>query len=171
VAETCSPGAIVVNSWLRRDCAPSSRTIRPPTVVGVGSRWGHRNSKIRPFCRRMITVLRVSRTNARRRSFQIGVTSLPRGEPGDRTAPAVLWIKDPEQTPGVPGEMLRQRFGLTPTETKTALGLAEGRMVEEIAASMQHTDATARWYVKHVLAKTGTSTRAQAASLLLRIFP
>jgi DNA-binding CsgD family transcriptional regulator len=93
-------------------------------------------------------------------------------ESHNRTSPAAaLWIKDPEQLPTTSRDILRQRFGLTPTEIISAIAIAEGKTIKEIAASMQHTDETTRWYVKQVLAKTGTSSRAEAASLLLRILP
>jgi DNA-binding CsgD family transcriptional regulator len=106
------------------------------------------------------------------RSFQVVVTSVRRTESHDRTSPAAaLWIKDPEQALKTCHDILRQRFGLTPTETISAVAIAEGKTIKEMAASMQHTEATARWYVKQVLAKTGASSRAEGASLILRILP
>ncbi|MCO1338662.1 DNA-binding response regulator [Kocuria polaris] len=53
--------------------------------------------------------------------------------------------------------------GLTPRETEVLRGLGRGRSNAQIAADLTISLATVKTHVSNVLAKTGTSTRMQAA--------
>jgi DNA-binding CsgD family transcriptional regulator len=86
-----------------------------------------------------------------------------------RHAKAVLAVIDLDQ-PREPAEsILRKRFRLTPAETRVAIGFARGRDLEEIAKSQGINVATARTYLKGVLAKTNTRRQAELAILLSRL--
>jgi DNA-binding CsgD family transcriptional regulator len=83
---------------------------------------------------------------------------------------AAVLIVDPDEVPAVPDAVLAERYGLTPAETRVAKALAAGDTVRSIAESLRLTQDTTRWYVKQVLAKTGTSRQAQLVHLLLSAF-
>jgi DNA-binding CsgD family transcriptional regulator/PAS domain-containing protein len=82
---------------------------------------------------------------------------------------AALFITDPNETPALPARELTVRYALTPAEARVASALAQGRSVKEIADTLRLSEQTTRWYVKQVLAKTGTTTQAQVVRLLLSI--
>jgi DNA-binding NarL/FixJ family response regulator len=84
-------------------------------------------------------------------------------------AVAALFITDPDSTPSLTNQILAERFGLTPMEAKVANALAQGLSVKAIAEACRLSTQTTRWYVKQVLAKTGTSRQAEVVCLLLSL--
>ncbi len=60
---------------------------------------------------------------------------------------------------------LAKTYGLTATETRVAMGLANGLTTSHIADELGISKNTARWHVKHVLHKTGVRTQAQFVRL------
>jgi DNA-binding CsgD family transcriptional regulator len=89
---------------------------------------------------------------------------------GPRHPVAAIFIVDPDEIPAVPDAALAERYGLTPAEARVAKALAAGDTVRSIAESLRLTQDTTRWYVKQVLAKTGTARQAQLVHLLLSVF-
>lgn len=90
--------------------------------------------------------------------------------PGDRAAAraaAAVFVVDPDEAPVVPAEWLTTRFGLTPAEARVASALARGEAVADLAEHLRVTTGTARWYVKQILAKTGTKRQADLVRLLV----
>jgi DNA-binding CsgD family transcriptional regulator len=61
---------------------------------------------------------------------------------------------------GPSAEAVRQRFGLTPSETRVALMLAAGRSNADIATALGTRASTARRHTEHVLRKLNVRTRA-----------
>jgi DNA-binding CsgD family transcriptional regulator len=84
-------------------------------------------------------------------------------------AKAILMIVDPDEhrEPGEP--VLRQAFGLTPAETRIALGLAAGLELQEIAAAAGVTSGTARTQLKSIFAKTDTHRQSELVALIGRL--
>ncbi len=101
------------------------------------------------------------------RALEVQIFPLPQGAHG--AAAAALFITDPDATPSLPKQLLAGRFGLTPTESKVANALAQGLSVKAIAAACRLSTETTRWYVKQVLAKTGTTRQAEVVRLLLSL--
>jgi DNA-binding NarL/FixJ family response regulator len=66
-------------------------------------------------------------------------------------------------------DILRQGFGLTPAETRVAIGFARGRDLHEIANDQGLSIETVRKCFKAVLANTNTSRQAELAILLARL--
>lgn len=102
-----------------------------------------------------------------RRPLDVLVLPLEPGAHG--AAVAALFITDPEESPVLSGQVPADRFGLTPAESRVANGLAQGLRVKDIAETCHLSPETTRWYVKQVLAKTGTSRQAEVVRLLLSL--
>ncbi|HEY5211089.1 MAG TPA: helix-turn-helix transcriptional regulator [Stellaceae bacterium] len=86
---------------------------------------------------------------------------------GTAVPAAILFIRDPEALSPA-GQALQALFGLTPAEAAVANALADGKSVDEIAASAGITLNTARTHLKNIFAKTGTNRQATLVGLLLR---
>jgi len=104
-----------------------------------------------------------------RRPFQILVTPLHSGDWLQETlrAAAALIISDPETGTQGNGNVLRQVFGFTPTESKLGILLMNGQSLEDAADALHITIATARTHLKRLLSKTGTSRQTELVRLLL----
>lgn len=82
---------------------------------------------------------------------------------------AVLALLDLDK-PQAPSERtLRKTFGLTASEARLAIGIAEGRDMEAIAAASNVRKETLRSQLKAVFAKTGTHRQAELMGLLGRL--
>ncbi len=80
-----------------------------------------------------------------------------------------LVLSDPDETSAPSAAALRAAFGLTPTECKVAELFATGCDIEQIAASMTISVATARVHFKAIMAKTQTRRQSELAIVLARI--
>jgi DNA-binding CsgD family transcriptional regulator len=78
-----------------------------------------------------------------------------------------FFIGDPRRLSGDPAGILRELFGLTPSEARLALLLAADCSVEEAAGLLGITITTARSVLRTVFAKTGTNRQASLVRLLL----
>jgi DNA-binding NarL/FixJ family response regulator len=103
-------------------------------------------------------------------ALEVAITPLaPDGTSADKGPAAVLFIVDPDDKPVVPADWLRARYKLAPAEARVASALAQGETVEDIAGRLRTTAGTTRWYVKQILAKTGTNRQADLVRLLVSI--
>ncbi len=82
---------------------------------------------------------------------------------------AVVFVSDPAEKPASRGNLMRQLYGLTPTESRLADLLLQGLDMEQIAEEMFITVGTARCHLKRVLAKTGTRRQAELTRLMLTL--
>jgi len=117
-------------------------------------------------------LLAVPRPSAAR-AYQVLVAPVPErprervfGFTEARTA-AVMVVSDPETAPEPAAETLSRLFGLTPAVAKLAAALAAGRTLAEHAEEASITRGTARWHLKELFARTGTSRQAELVRLLL----
>jgi DNA-binding CsgD family transcriptional regulator len=104
------------------------------------------------------------------RALHVLVSPLPRHNEwliGERQAVAGLMIWDPEERLQPDTTRLAQFHGLTRTEAAVAVRLVAGERVEDIADALAITLNTARWHVKHVLAKAGVHSQAQFVTQVL----
>jgi DNA-binding CsgD family transcriptional regulator len=83
-------------------------------------------------------------------------------------AAAAIFIGDPDQQSIDGPSRLVALFGLTAGEARVALRIANGESLTDIAATLNLTVGTVRWYAKQILQKAGVSTQAQFVSLVLR---
>lgn len=80
---------------------------------------------------------------------------------------ALLFVFDPEATPSITADMVRQLFGLSRREAELAAALCSGRTLDELATERGTSINTVRSQLKSVFNKTGTSRQADLVSLLL----
>jgi DNA-binding CsgD family transcriptional regulator len=107
----------------------------------------------------------LSRPN--RRGLILRAAPLPQ-KISDSFAPAVamILIADPEEKSRTRESLLKQNFGLTPSEVAMASWLADGGSVEDFAAMRHLATATARQVAKQALAKTGTHRQSELVALV-----
>ena len=84
---------------------------------------------------------------------------------------AILFITDPEATPGVHPQWLREDFGLTPAETAVAVEVLATDGLRAAAGRLGISLETARTHLAHVFDKTGTHRQAELVRLLLQSEP
>lgn len=105
-----------------------------------------------------------------------GVVSLPRRgrlplllmlTPMRLQRAALLFVFDPEATPGIRADMVRPLFGLSQREAEVAAALCTGRTLDDLAAERGTSINTLRTQLKSVFNKTGTSRQADLVSLML----
>jgi DNA-binding CsgD family transcriptional regulator len=78
-----------------------------------------------------------------------------------------IFVSDPDALVDMSEQVLRSLFAMTRTEARVAALLARGAALRELAAHLGMSPATARWHVKHLLGKTGTSSQRHLACVLL----
>lgn len=79
----------------------------------------------------------------------------------------VMVVSPLAATLGVPGaELVSKLFGLTPSESRIAVGLASGLSLRDSAVKCEVTVGTARSYLIRIFAKTGTNQQSELVSLL-----
>jgi DNA-binding CsgD family transcriptional regulator len=84
---------------------------------------------------------------------------------------AILFITDPEATPGVRRQWMREDFGLTPAETAVAAEVLAADGLQAAAGRLGISLETARTHLAHVFDKTGTHRQAELVRLLLQSEP
>lgn len=86
---------------------------------------------------------------------------------GEEEASVVVLLSAPDQRPTLPPGVLASLFGLTPTESRIALALLEGRRTEEIAEQMNVSPTTVAFHLRNLFQKTDTHRQADLIALLL----
>ena len=85
---------------------------------------------------------------------------------GQRPAAAVA-VFDPDEELIGTFERCRDIFGLTRAEAQVALGIMQGRSLEEIASSQGNAVATSRNLLKRVYMKTGVNRQNELAWVMM----
>lgn len=80
---------------------------------------------------------------------------------------ALLFVFDPEVTPEITADTVRQLFGLTKSEAKLAAALCAGSTMDDVATHRGISINTAKSQLKSIFIKTGTSRQADLIALLL----
>lgn len=94
------------------------------------------------------------------------VTGVERVRAGKTPAVAVF-LRDTHGSMPASAELIRQLFGLTPTETAVAMLLADGLSTEEAAQALGIRLNTVRVHLRSIFAKTGVDRQAALVRLLL----
>jgi DNA-binding CsgD family transcriptional regulator len=84
-------------------------------------------------------------------------------------ARAILILSGAEQGEAEQLAMLREAFGLTPSEAKITLYLADGKSLEEAAQEMAIAHETTRSHLKSIFRKTGTHRQGELIALVARL--
>lgn len=69
--------------------------------------------------------------------------------------------------PRMDPQVVAERLGLTPGESRVAVALAEGCTVRDAAEAMGRKVTTVRWYLNRIYRKLDISTQAQLIRLVL----
>src|SRR5262249_30669164 len=86
-----------------------------------------------------------------------------------KRAHILLMLIDPDADRPPAAAVLRQLWGLTPSEARLAVAMSGGRDLQVIADELGIAIGTARIQLKGVFAKTETNRQAQLCALLERI--
>jgi DNA-binding CsgD family transcriptional regulator len=84
-------------------------------------------------------------------------------------AAALVLVTDLERPLHPSAEVLRQLFGLTPTESKLACALLAGESLQKVSQRLAISEGHARQRLKAIFAKTGTSRQAELTALLAKL--
>ena len=68
-------------------------------------------------------------------------------------------------------QFVAERLGLTSTQSRVAVALAEGKTVHDIAEARGRSKATVRWHLREINRKLGVSTQAQVVRAVLLLPP
>lgn len=105
---------------------------------------------------------------AGKRPYQVTIVPLPPDhEQSGRRPAASLMIFDPEQELVVSFTRMRDLFGFTRAEAVVALGLMQGKSLEQVASAEGSSVATTRNLLKRVFLKAGVSRQNDLTRLLL----
>lgn len=107
---------------------------------------------------------------SQRRPYEVTicVAQLPEGAARYPAAEhAIVYVRDPDAGVPIDESALRQRFGLTPAEARTAAALALGGTLPEHSELRKLRPMTVRGYLKQVFARTGTHSQLELTRLVL----
>ena len=96
---------------------------------------------------------------------------LGRPEPAACTWPgaAVVAVVDPARRPRLDPALVAAGLGLTPTESRVAVLLTEGKSLREVAAATGRQETTIRWHLRQIFAKRGIARQAELVRLVLSL--
>jgi DNA-binding CsgD family transcriptional regulator len=81
-------------------------------------------------------------------------------------ASCAVFVQDPVQAPHMPGEAFARLHGLTGSELRVLLALAQGLGGKEAADMLGISEPTMRSHLQRIFSKTGTSRQAKLLQLL-----
>ena len=84
---------------------------------------------------------------------------------------AIVFVQDSSRSKHHSESAIRDRYGLTPAESRVAVLLADGHSPREISAMLVVTDHTIRSQIKSIFAKTGVRRQAELVALILTSKP
>ena len=90
-------------------------------------------------------------------------------ELGARRLAALVLVVDPARPPRVDPKRVAAVLGLSPSESRVAAQLAEGRSVPDIAAAAGHQASYVRWQLKRIYKKQGVSGQVALVQRVLSL--
>ena len=94
---------------------------------------------------------------------------VPQPDYGARHVAALVLIVEPGHRHRVDPDLVARTLELTPTETRVAVWLAEGRSVRDMAEATGHTQGTIYWHLKQIYQKQSISRQADLVQLVLSL--
>ena len=79
---------------------------------------------------------------------------------------AIVFVADPDSTPPIAKEQLRNLYRLTPAEADVAIAIARGAGLQAAADELAISLTTARTHLQHVFEKTETRRQAELVRLI-----
>jgi DNA-binding NarL/FixJ family response regulator len=92
-----------------------------------------------------------------------------RFSPEERPEAVVLLVIDTEQRAKVSGDTLVRLYNLTPSETRVALMLIDGKRLDQIAEELEVAQTTVVFHLKNLFRKTDTNRQADLVRVLLSV--
>ena len=86
----------------------------------------------------------------------------------DSAPAAIVFITDPERRPRLELRRLMDLFGLTATEAKVALALADGRGVPDAARDLRLSPNTVHTHLRRIFSKLGVNRQSELVRVLAR---
>ena len=86
-----------------------------------------------------------------------------------RCVAALAPIADPGSRTRIDPELVAATLGLTPTESRVAVWLAEGKTVRDTAQAPGRTENTIRWHMKNIFNKHDISRQFELVQLVLAL--
>ena len=87
----------------------------------------------------------------------------------ERPEAVVLLVIDTEQRTKVSGDTLVRLYNLTPSETRVALMLIDGKRLDQIAEELEVAQTTVVFHLKNLFRKTDTNRQADLVRVLLSV--
>ena len=88
---------------------------------------------------------------------------------GARPVAALLLVTEPGRGARLDPALVAAALGLTPVESQIAVWMAEGKTVREIAAALEYTDRSVRWYLHQIYHKHRLAGQADLVRLVLSV--
>lgn len=88
-----------------------------------------------------------------------------------RPGACLVFLSAGDREPRLTPKRLQAQFGLTPTEARIAIDLAEGWDIDQIAARLDVRRSTVRTHLKSIRQKTDTQRQAEIVRLVLATAP
>ena len=87
---------------------------------------------------------------------------------GQRVAALVL-VGEPGSRPRIDPDLLAETLNMTPTESRVAAFLAEGRSIRDISIAMKRQQSSVRAHVKRMFRKQGVARQSELVRLVLSL--
>ena len=95
--------------------------------------------------------------------------AVPQPDYGARHIAALILIIEPKSQHRIDPDLVAGTLGLTPMESRVAVGLAEGKSVRDMAEAMGRTPGSIYWHLKQIYQKQPISRQADLVRLVLSI--
>ena len=95
--------------------------------------------------------------------------AVPQPDYGARHVAALILIIEPKSQHRIDPDLVAGTLGLTPMESRVAVGLAEGKSVRDMAEAMGRTQGSIYWHLKQIYQKQPISRQADLVRLVLSI--
>ena len=96
------------------------------------------------------------------------VVPLLKEDAGGRFGALVL-IADPARRQDFDPALVGEILGLTPTESRIAVLLAQGKSIGEVAVEARRSPTTVKWHIRQIYAKCGLSRQADLIQLVAQL--
>jgi integral membrane sensor domain MASE1/DNA-binding CsgD family transcriptional regulator len=90
---------------------------------------------------------------------------------GEGLGMAAVFVRDTRLSPTIPGEALAELFGLTRSELRVLLEMAEGACVKKASRKLEISETTTKTHLQHIYAKTRTSKQTDLMRLIMSFTP
>ena len=95
--------------------------------------------------------------------------AVPQPDYGARYVAALVLIVEPMSQRRIDPDLVARTLGLTPMESRIAVGLAEGKSVREIAEATGRTPGAITWYLKQIYRRQSIAGQVDLVRLVLSL--